>query len=281
LARAADRVSTHGIQMAMRFCILGSGSAGNAALLITENARVLVDAGFSLRRLTQMIKDVGESIERVDAVFLTHEHGDHAAGIEGLKKFPHIQIFANSATARAVQGGLEHRPDWQIFQTGARFMFRDLMVESFAVPHDAQEPVGFRFTSGHDGDLFAPRRSLAWLTDLGHAPQNIHECIRECDVVVVESNHCPELLKNDTRRPWSLKQRISGRHGHLSNVATRELLAAVASPRWRRIYLTHLSRECNSRAAVEATFAAMRQAMTACEFAIVEQGQSTPFYEFQ
>ena len=263
----------------MRFSILGSGSSGNAALLMTENARVLVDAGFSARRLNQLLEPLGESLARIDAVFLTHEHGDHADGIGGLKKFPHIRIFANDATARVVQRSLEHRPDWQIFQTGARFMFRDLLIESFAVPHDAQEPVGFRFTTGHDGDLFSPRRSLAWLTDLGHAPQNIHECIRECDVVVVEANHCPDLLKNDVHRPWSLKQRISGRHGHLSNLATRELLAAVASPRWRRVFLTHLSRECNSRAAVESVFADIRTRFSACEFAIVEQGQSTPLYE--
>ena len=263
----------------MRFSILGTGSSGNAALLVTENTRVLVDAGFSARRLNVLLGTLGESLARIDAVFLTHEHSDHAAGIEGLKKFPHIRIFANDATARAVQSGLEHRPDWQIFQTGGRFVFRDLHIESFAVPHDAQEPVGFRFTAGHDGDLFAPRRSLAVLTDLGHAPQNIHECIRECDVVVVESNHCPELLKNDTRRPWSLKQRISGRHGHLSNHATCELLTAVSSPRWRRIYLTHLSRECNSRAAVDLAFAAIRQSLSRCEFSIVEQGESTPFYD--
>lgn len=265
--------------MAMRFSILGSGSSGNSALLVTENARVLVDAGFSARKLSTLLAAAGESLDRIDAVFLTHEHGDHSAGIEGLKKFPGIRIFANAATARAVQSGLEHRPDWQIFQTGARFRFRDLEVESFSVPHDAQEPVGFRFTSGHEGDLFTPRRSLAWLTDLGHAPQNVHECIRECDVVVVEANHCPELLKNDTRRPWSLKQRIGGRHGHLSNTAARELLAAVASPRWRRIYLMHLSRECNSRAAVELAFAEVRATLSACEFSVVEQGESTPFYE--
>lgn len=268
--------------MAMRFSILGTGSSGNSALLVTENARILVDAGFSCRRLTQMLAALGESLEKVDAVFLTHEHSDHCAGVEGLlKKFPRLQFFANAATARAVQTGLEQRPDWQIFQTGSRFMFRDLLVETFAVPHDAQDPVGFRFTSGHDGDLFAPRRSLALFTDLGHAPQNIHECLRECDVVVVESNHCPELLKNDVRRPWSLKRRISGRHGHLSNLATRELLSTIASPRWRRIYLTHLSRECNSRAAVETAFADFRTRFATCELSIVEQGESTPFYDLQ
>jgi phosphoribosyl 1,2-cyclic phosphodiesterase len=265
--------------MAMRFCILGSGSSGNAALLVTENARILVDAGFSARKLRELLAGAGESLERIDAVFLTHEHGDHAGGIEGLKKFPQLRIFANAPTARAVQAGLTYRPAWQVFETGARFRFRDLEVESFAVPHDAQEPVGFRFTSGHDGDLFAPRRSLAWLTDLGHAPQNVRECIRECDVVVVESNHCPEMLKADLRRPWPTKQRIGGRHGHLSNAAARELLGTVASPRWRRVYLTHLSRDCNSRAAVELAFAEVRGALSTCEFAIVEQGQTTPLYE--
>ena len=263
----------------MRFSILGSGSSGNAALLLTENSRVLVDAGFSARKLGQLLAALGESLARVDAVFLTHEHGDHAAGIEGLKKFPHIRIFANDATRRAVQAGLSWRADWQIFETGSRFVYRDLQVDTFAVPHDAQDPVGFRFSHGHEGDLVAPRRSLAWLTDLGHATLNIRECIRDCDVVVVESNHCPALLQADTRRPWATKQRIAGRHGHLSNEAARELLTDVASPRWRRVYLTHLSRDCNSRAAVELALTGLRASLNACEFAIVEPGQSTPWYE--
>lgn len=265
----------------MRFAILGTGSSGNSALLVTENTRILVDAGFSCRRTTLILASLGVSLERIDAVFLTHEHSDHCAGVDGLKKFPHLKLFANAATARAVQASLSYRANWQIFETGTRFTFRDVQVESFAVPHDAQEPVGFRFTTGHEGDLFSPRRSLGLFTDLGHAPQNVHECLRECDVVVVESNHCPELLKNDVRRPWSLKQRISGRHGHLSNLAARELLAAVANPRWRRVFLTHLSRECNSRAAVETVFADMRTRYHNCEFSIVEQGESTPLYELQ
>lgn len=265
--------------MAMRFSILGSGSSGNAALLVTEGTRVLVDAGFSARKLASLLAAVGESLDRIDAVFLTHEHGDHAGGIEGLKKFPHIRVFANAGTARAVQSRLEHRPNWQLFETGARFRFQDLEITSFSVPHDAQEPVGFRFTCGHDGDLFSPRQSLTFLTDLGHAPLNVREQLRDCSVVVIEANHCPELLKADTRRPWPTKQRISGRHGHLSNAAVRELLAEIACPQWRRIYLTHLSRECNSRAAVEHMLATLRPTLSACEFSIVCQGESTPLAE--
>ncbi len=264
--------------MSLRFCILGSGSAGNCALLQTEGARVLVDAGFSARRLGELLATVGESLERIDAIFLTHEHSDHAAGVGGLKKFPQIKVFANAATMRAVQDGLGHRPAWSVFETGTRFTFRDLEVRSFAVPHDAQEPVGFTFATGHEGDLLAPRRSVAWLTDLGHAPQHIQEQLRDCDVLAVESNHCPQLLQADTKRPWSTKQRISGRHGHLSNDAMRTLLEAVASPRWRHVFLTHLSRDCNSLAAVEAAIGGLRTRL-ACEFSIVAPGMGTPFVE--
>lgn len=262
----------------MRFRILGSGSSGNAALLQTDEAQVLVDAGFSGRKLKQLLHETGTGLEAIDAIFLTHEHGDHSAGIDVLKRFPQVVVYANAATARAVQSRLEHRPAWRIFETGARFRFRDLDIGSFAVPHDAQEPVGFTFTSGHDGDLLAPRRSVAWLTDLGHVPLHIHEHLRDVDVVVVEANHCPRLLQADLRRPWPTKQRISGRHGHLSNEAVCELLGAVASPRWRHIFLTHLSRDCNSLAAVEAAIAALRTRL-ACQFSIVAPGGGTPFLE--
>jgi phosphoribosyl 1,2-cyclic phosphodiesterase len=265
--------------MGMRLRILGSGSSGNSALLVTEGSRVLIDAGFSARRLGRLLADSGESLDRIDAVFITHEHGDHTAGIEGFRKHPHLALFANSATARAVQAGLGHTPAWHIFETGAAFNYRDLEVESFSVPHDAHDPVGFRFTHRDAGASPAPPRSLAWLTDLGHAPAHLHERLRECDVVVIEANHCPRLLQADTKRPWATKQRISGRHGHLSNEAARDLLTQVASPRWRRIYLTHLSRDCNSSAAIEAALAPARSVL-GCEFAIVGSGEGTAFYDF-
>jgi phosphoribosyl 1,2-cyclic phosphodiesterase len=264
--------------MTMRLCILGSGSAGNCALLQTEGARVLVDAGFSVRKISQLLAAVGETLERIDAIFLTHEHGDHAAAVSGLARFSHIKLFANAATARVLQAPLTHHATWQIFETGARFCFRDLEIESFSVPHDAQEPVGFLFSTGYD-DLFSPRRRLAWLTDLGHAPQHIHERIRDADVVAIEANHCEDLLKADLRRPWSVKQRISGRHGHLSNQSTRELLEAVAGPRWQHIYLTHLSRDCNSLEAVQKTFSTPGASLR-WPFSVVLPGCGTPFYDF-
>ena len=264
--------------MAMRFSILGSGSAGNAALLQTDHARVLLDAGFSARRLGALLAAHGETLERIDAIFLTHEHGDHAAGLTGLARHPHIRVFANPATARALQAGLKHRPQWQHFETGTTFRFRDLEVTSFAVPHDAQDPVGFFFAHG-EGDLLAPRHALAWLTDLGHAPLHVRERIRDADVLVVEANHCPRMLEADTHRPWSTKQRISGRHGHLSNLAARELLESVNHPRWRHVFLAHLSRDCNSLAAVEAACGEVLAARS-CGFSVVAPGAGTPFFDF-
>lgn len=262
----------------MRFCILGSGSSGNCALLQTEQTRVLVDAGFSARKTNQLLGAIGESLEAIDGIFITHEHGDHASAISGLAKFPRIKVFANAATARAIQADMTFRADWQLFETGTHFKFRDLDVVSFSVPHDAQEPVGFVFSHGA-GDLLSPCRRLAWVTDLGYVPQHIREHIKDVDVVALEANHCPELLKADSKRPWSVKQRISGRHGHLSNESAREFLAAVASPRWRRVYLTHLSRDCNTPESVERALAPTLQAL-GCSFSVVAPGTSTPFYDF-
>ena len=262
----------------MRFCILSSGSSGNSALVVTEGSRLLLDAGLSARRLRALMAEAGETLDKIDAVFVTHDHSDHTSGIESLKKFPHLKFFANAATARAVQATLTWSPEWRIFATGSAFTYRDLEVESFSIPHDAQDPVGFRFTSGIDGDLFSPRRTLAWVTDLGHAPESVRERIRECDVVVVEANHCHPMLEADPKRSWTLKRRISGRHGHLSNERMSELLSSVASPRWQRIYLAHLSRDCNTRDAVEEALLALRSILK-CEFSIVGHGEGTPFYE--
>ncbi len=261
----------------MRFCILSSGSSGNSAIVVTEGTRILLDAGFSARRLGSLLASAGESIERVEAVFITHEHSDHSSGVESLKKYPHLKFFANSATARAIQRNLSWTPQWQIFPTGQKFRFQDIDVESFSIPHDAQDPVGFRFTSGLD-DLFSPRRTLTWVTDLGHAPQGVRDRIRESDVLVVEANHCARMLEADPKRSWTLKRRIGGRHGHLSNERMTELLASVASPRWRRVYLAHLSRDCNSRGAVEQALDQLRTVLS-CEFSIVGHGEGTPFYE--
>ena len=239
--------------MAVRFKILGSSSAGNCAFLQTENCRVLIDAGFSGRRIGEMLEACGESVENLDAVFITHEHSDHIAGLRGLARYGKLKVFANSFTAEASQSGLKSRLDWNIFETGSRFVFRDLEIAAFGVPHDAHDPVGFIFSHGQ-GDLFAPRISIGWALDLGYIPDMVRQRLLQVDVLVTEANHDSEMLSRDTRRPWSVKQRISGRHGHLSNEAARDLVENTAQARWREVFLAHLSRDCNTVECVKKTF---------------------------
>ncbi len=241
--------------MAMRFCILGSGSSGNAAFLKTDDSRILIDAGFSARRLGEMLATIGESFERLDAIFLTHEHGDHTAALSGLRRFPELKVFATAATAEVLSRALDRPVAWQIFETGTRFQFRDLTIDAFSVPHDAADPVGFVFSWGHD-DLLSPRRRLAWLTDLGHLPQVVRERVRGVDLLVLEANYDAQLLQDDTKRPWSVKQRICGRHGHLSNQDAHAFLAGCQAeqPTLREVFLAHLSRDCNSLEAVAREF---------------------------
>ncbi len=243
----------------MQFSILGSSSSGNSALLLTENSKVLIDAGFSCKRLCEKLEARGTDPADIDAIFVTHEHSDHSAGISTFGKRFGTKVFANQKTAQALQPKMKNRPNWQLFNTGSTFQFQDLTVENFSIPHDAHDPVGFKFTSGTGDDLFSPIRSVAWLTDLGFAPSDIASRIQDVDALVIESNYDKEMLEMDSRRPWSLKQRISGRHGHLSNEEACNLLQSVENPRWKRVFLAHLSSDCNSESAITKTFSALRK----------------------
>lgn len=216
-------------------------------MLRTENSTVLIDAGFSGKRIEQMLADVGESLNTIDAVFLTHEHSDHAQGVRGLSRRADLPIFANRDTAEAVQRKLSKKVNWHLFETGAKFKFRDIEIGSFTVPHDAYDPVGFIFHWGAEGDLVSPPRSLAWVTDLGYVPEYVQEFIKSVQILVLEANYDEQLLEDDLKRPLSIKQRIRGRHGHLSNNACCETLKGLsACSNVQEVYLAHLSRDCNT-----------------------------------
>ncbi|MEJ1972373.1 MAG: MBL fold metallo-hydrolase [Lacunisphaera sp.] len=177
-----------------------------------------------------------------------------------------------------MQRSLKHAINWQLFETGASFNFRDFEVRSFAVPHDAQDPVGFLISHGHD-DLISPRRRLAWLTDLGHAPLNVREHIREADVLVVEAitaRTCCRPTPSARGAPSSASAAATAtcqtpRHGNCSKASPARAGATC--------FLTHLSRDCNSPAAVEAACGAVLAAR-GCGLSVVAAGGGTPLYEF-
>jgi len=242
--------------MSSFFQILGSSSNGNCSLLRTENSTVLIDAGFSGRRIEQMLKDIGESLDTIDALFLTHEHSDHSQGVRGLSRRADLPVFANRDTAEAVQRKLSKPVNWHLFETGTAFRFRDIEIGSFTVPHDAYDPVGFTFHWGNQDDLITPQRSLAWITDLGYVPEYIKEFIKSVQILVLEANYDEDLLESDLKRPWSIKQRIRGRHGHLSNNACYETVKnLIENSLVQEVYLAHLSRDCNTVEHVQNKFA--------------------------
>lgn len=248
--------------MAMRFTLLGSSSQGNCALLETEKTRVLIDAGFSGRQIQEKLARLDLDLSAIQAVFITHEHSDHSAGLRGLSRHRHLEFYANHATAQACQHGLSSPLSWRLFETGQRFAFRDLEVETVRLPHDAYDPVGFVFRQGETGSLFSPARALAWITDLGYVTERIARLVREVQGLVLEANHDPDLLQADTKRPFSVKQRILGRHGHLSNAAARDFLDRLDSPALEQVCLAHLSRDCNSPQHVRTAFAGSRYGET-------------------
>ena len=223
--------------MPVRLTILGSGSAGNCAYLETDETRVLIDAGFSLRQIRQRLAGIGRSPENLHGILVTHEHSDHIAGLLGLSEKLNIPVYCNRATHEAVEHQLQSRLPCRIFTTGAGFEIGDVAVETFTIPHDAQDPVGFllRTAAGNFG----------FLTDLGHINRLVLDRIRPANALVLEANHDIKMLQDCPRRPWSLKQRILGRHGHLSNDAAADAAEQIMSAELRHLYLGHLSRECN------------------------------------
>lgn len=223
----------------MEVVILGSGSSGNSCLVSAGGRRFLVDAGLSAKQLELRTMAAGIDPEEISAVFLTHEHQDHTVGLKTLLKHRPMTVFCNRATAQAL-GGASAYPQalFQIFETGAEFPLGSVSVRSFSVPHDASEPVGFRFEEG--------RACFGVLTDLGYATRLVTEALKGVTGLLLEANYDESLLQADTKRPWSVKQRIASRHGHLSNRDSAALLARLEAPSLELVVLGHLSRDCNS-----------------------------------
>jgi phosphoribosyl 1,2-cyclic phosphodiesterase len=222
--------------------MLGSGSAGNSALVATDHCKILVDGGLSARQIVRRLEQCGVVPERLDGVLLTHEHGDHVCGLEVFCRKWHLPIYANALTAEAVRcdGALDRHRNWRIFRTSSEFSICDMLVQTFPVPHDAVDPVGFVFHAGST--------SMGFITDLGFATKMLVERLRQVHTLVIETNHDEKLLQADPHRPWPVKQRIQSRHGHLSNAAAASVIEQLLPGKVERIVLGHLSRDCNTPA---------------------------------
>jgi phosphoribosyl 1,2-cyclic phosphodiesterase len=227
----------------VEICVLASGSAGNCIYVAGGGTHLLIDAGLSLKETSARLAQLGLAMDAIHAVLFTHDHTDHCQRADVFHRRHALPFYANEGTAAGIElttrrSGLA----WQIFETGSPFSIGGLQIEPFSVPHDAADAVGFVISDG--------QVRLGVATDFGMATTLIRRKLANCDALILETNHDVEMLKQ-SGRPWSLIQRILGRHGHLSNEDAAELLASVLGPRLRTVFLAHLSAECNTPALAE------------------------------
>jgi len=220
----------------VRITVLGSGSGGNCTLLQSHTTCLLVDAGFGRRSVKRRLDEAGLTLDKIDAILLTHGHSDHVSGVSSLlRQFQGASVCMNAGTREEVPA-LRTLENWVEFKSEEQFSVGDITVKAFDVPHDAAQPVGFSISSNGSCGVVA--------TDLGELNPSIEQYLDGCQWMVLESNHDEELLKIGPY-PWELKRRVLGRRGHLSNRALGEFLRHRFDGSATDIFLAHLSRQNN------------------------------------
>ena len=235
----------------MKLTVLGSGSTGNAVLIVAGETRVLVDAGLSAKELARRLALVGEDIRRLDGVLVTHEHGDHVGGLRVLLRSVDCPVYISATTCdayiseRTTLGNDEFRKRAaalsnrvEQIESSKDFRIGEIDFHPFTIPHDAAD--NFGFTATHQGV------KIATLMDFGHITTLISQQLRGCAAILMESNHSRDMLKACDSYPWELKQRILSRLGHLSNEDVAEWLRDGFDGCARHIVLAHLSQRANN-----------------------------------
>lgn len=226
--------------MRFTFCPLFSGSSGNAIFIGVKDTRILIDAGMPGRAIENALQQIGVLPETLSAIAVTHEHSDHTKGVGILSRKYHLPVYANERTFNAMAkqvGEIEPR-NRRYFENEADFFIGDLSLYPFSTPHDAADPVGYRIYYGS--------RSVAVATDMGFMRKSVFKTLAGTDVLLLESNHDPDLLMHNPRYSLYLKQRILSDHGHLSNQDSAKALLALYETGVRQVLLGHLSGENNT-----------------------------------
>ena len=215
----------------MRVCSLASGSSGNSLYIETENTKILVDAGISMRQIKLRLEQLGVELPEIDAVIITHEHSDHTHAIKRLN----IPTYVVSATIDLWKDKVNKLIE---FESDTAFAIKDLFITPFSVPHDAVDPVGFTIEASNNC-------KVGVVTDIGKATPLVIERLKSTNVLLLESNHDTDIL-NYSHYPWDLKQRIKGNLGHLSNTQASELLQDLIHRGLKHVILAHLSQVNNT-----------------------------------
>jgi phosphoribosyl 1,2-cyclic phosphodiesterase len=247
-------------QPALRFASLGSGSRGNGTVVGVGDVHVLIDCGFPLRETERRLAELGLTPGDLTAILVTHEHSDHSAGVAALARRHGVPVFATWGTFGS--GRIDGLPQRQIIETDARLAFGALEVCSVVVPHDAREPCQFVLAAGGC--------RLGVLTDLGSITPHVVEQYRGCDALMLECNHDLAMLQGGSYPP-SLKRRIAGDFGHLSNRQAAAFLDCEGVLP-RQLVIAHISEQNNSRQCVEDTLGATLDAVPEVVWAQQDDG---------
>jgi phosphoribosyl 1,2-cyclic phosphodiesterase len=255
------------IEGSMRIVVLGSGSRGNAVVVESGSRRILLDAGFSCRALERRMTDQGIDPTGFEAVVLTHEHSDHVRGVERFCRRHGLPVYATEGTLEETSLSPETRRCAVTLRSGEPCEVGGFEVEPFAVPHDAREPVGLvvEDSGGH---------RLGLVADLGSRSRLAWGRLRDLEFLLLETNHDLEMLRNGPY-PWVLKQRVAGRHGHLSNHDAAEGLPELITDRLRWVVLYHLS-QTNNLPALAATAVGERLESESCPARVALTHQDEP-----
>ncbi|HXZ95730.1 MAG TPA: MBL fold metallo-hydrolase [Burkholderiales bacterium] len=221
----------------MRFASLGSGSQGNALVVEVKQTRVMLDCGFGINEVVSRLSRLDLTPQEMTAIVVTHEHSDHIGGVVKLARKFGLPVWVTFGTASVFQAEFSSLPRVCYFEVHQRFSIGEIELEPFPVPHDAREPAQFVFSDG--------ARRLGVITDTGSSTPHIESVLSRCDALVLECNHDLEMLKN-SNYPVPLKERITGRFGHLSNEDAAKLLASLDCGRLQHLIAAHLSQNNNT-----------------------------------
>ena len=223
----------------LKFCSLFSGSSGNSLFVQSDQSKILIDCGASGKKICEALASINSSIEDIDAILITHEHIDHVQSLGLLSKKYNIPIYINKETFNALSSAQKEKiseDNINFFVNDKDFYLNDLTIKPFSIPHDAANPCGYNIYNG--------KRKISIATDLGHINDSILDNLKNSSFILLESNYDPSILQV-SKYPYSLKERIKGPKGHLSNETAGKLISALSGDELKEVMLGHLSKENN------------------------------------
>lgn len=245
----------------LRFASLGSGSSGNATVVSDGQAHLLIDCGFSAREADRRLRRLQLDLSRISAIVVTHEHSDHIRGVPMIARKYATPVYMTPGTYHARSLGV--MPELHLIRNCTAFNVGNITVQPVPVPHDAREPVQFLF--------HCAGRKLGVLTDLGSFNHAVIEAYQSCHALLVEANHDRQMLAGGPY-PLSLKRRVGGPWGHLSNDQTAALLEQIDTSCLQHLVVGHISRKNNSLALAQAALASLTKPLSAAIFACQDEG---------